>query len=903
MNGPIEKIALRIRRGELTLESGRALATSAETTQLLSKESVTGAIDTSQQLRRDGDAELARLILDLLWDALRAWDSPQALGYVIFTGTKLVEATALVLREVADGRMYRRALAIGTAILEAGEGDAKVTAMAARALGILHLDPYAGNHPIAAFPEAYQAWRRSFERLPDRFDADPADLVMPELDEALQRAEEYLRTAVAASTGHMRGLNLKALVHALVWRDRFVQPVPHEEIARLCGEAIALIDESKDPQTMLFVRSVSGDVRDDPAPVSVDELVQRHGPVVAMETIEQLAAAMDHDDAVALLLRARELFEGSGSEPHRVNRWTIMLRKNALPETPELADVQVYRAMTLALEAGSMEAYGVALQCATALRLPSATSDVLTRMNHLVETSEGVYGELTKALIPTAIPIALLGDLAASRMLRTLLKHAIAAVARENGPAVVLALLMQLAKGVTFRSIIATGYDRDALYTPELDGLLREIAESNAPPEPPGVIDEYLLSAWVSDLEIDAGTTPAELLTNLKRRFDRQLYTHLLSLSRMRDAPLILPDALQRALAEDEVFVDFYLGAAPNGNLATLTFLISGDQPFSTQFIVEPFPDANVSLGVENQGLHASPIALIVKDLRESIQLDLPEAIEALERNFERFFGHLAAELPRLHAKGKRVLYVAPHGPLHYVPFHLLGGKTPLADSWTVISVPNSGLAFRHTGSTKDDVAVIGVEFTAATNRFDFSPLPQVATEVERIARTVNVDPILETEATRERVLAELERCRFIHIATHGAMVPNAAAFQTLYLAPSADSDGRLYAHEILRLQLDHVELVTLSACETALGRFDADDNLRGLAANLFLAGVQAIIGTLWEVETNSAAHFFESLYAELQNETPVIAAYRAAQISTRAQFPQYRDWGAFYLMRSPELQ
>ncbi|MFE5587174.1 CHAT domain-containing protein [Kitasatospora sp. NPDC056531] len=72
------------------------------------------------------------------------------------------------------------------------------------------------------------------------------------------------------------------------------------------------------------------------------------------------------------------------------------------------------------------------------------------------------------------------------------------------------------------------------------------------------------------------------------------------------------------------------------------------------------------------------------------------------------------------------------------------------------------------------------------------------------------------------------------HAPGHDAAAP---AFQCLYLAPDQRSDGRLHAHELLGLELRGLDLVTLSACETALGRFDASDNPRGLPAALLLSG------------------------------------------------------------------
>ena len=91
-------------------------------------------------------------------------------------------------------------------------------------------------------------------------------------------------------------------------------------------------------------------------------------------------------------------------------------------------------------------------------------------------------------------------------------------------------------------------------------------------------------------------------------------------------------------------------------------------------------------------------------------------------------------------------------------------------------------------------------------------------------------------------------------------------------------------------------DLITLSACETALGRFDMGDNLRGFPESLLIAGVSTIVGTLWPIETSCSRYFFVRLYAALRDGVNKGDAFRKAQLQTRRKFPQYRDWGAFYL-------
>jgi CHAT domain-containing protein len=132
-------------------------------------------------------------------------------------------------------------------------------------------------------------------------------------------------------------------------------------------------------------------------------------------------------------------------------------------------------------------------------------------------------------------------------------------------------------------------------------------------------------------------------------------------------------------------------------------------------------------------------------------------------------------------------------------------------------------------------------------------------------------------------------------LATHGRHNVDAPAFHTLYLHPTAHTDGHLQAHELLGLDLSGLRLVTLSACETALGRFDRGDNLRGLPASFFLAGVQTLIGTLWRVRDTVSRDFFVAFYRFYLGGIPLLDAFVRAQRQTRSRYPQYRDWGAFY--------
>jgi CHAT domain-containing protein len=165
------------------------------------------------------------------------------------------------------------------------------------------------------------------------------------------------------------------------------------------------------------------------------------------------------------------------------------------------------------------------------------------------------------------------------------------------------------------------------------------------------------------------------------------------------------------------------------------------------------------------------------------------------------------------------------------------------------------------------------------------------------VAEVFGIKPVPEEEATEKKIYEALQTSRYVHLSTHGRHNVEAPAFQCLYLTPDDESDGRIYAHELLSLDLRGLEVLTLSACETALGRFDIGDNLRGLPASFLLAGVSTLVGTLWPVETNASECFFSAFYRELKGGVTRLDAFATAQKETRIAFPKYRDWGPFYLV------
>ena len=112
------------------------------------------------------------------------------------------------------------------------------------------------------------------------------------------------------------------------------------------------------------------------------------------------------------------------------------------------------------------------------------------------------------------------------------------------------------------------------------------------------------------------------------------------------------------------------------------------------------------------------------------------------------------------------------------------------------------------------------------------------------------------SEAREDRVKAEAGQAGILHFATHGMLNNASPMYSHLVLAPGdKNEDGLLEAWEVMQLDLK-ADLVVLSACETARGRYGAGEGMIGLTWALFVAGVPTTVVSQWKVESAEHARF-----------------------------------------------
>lgn len=560
---------------------------------------------------------------------------------------------------------------------------------------------------------------------------------------------------------------------------------------------------------------------------------------------------------------------------------------------------------------GAAAYYREAVNGFLAVGMPSPMVQSIEYLDDVVKAGGGELVETTAWLATSSLRLELAAPSAAPAAVQTLASHLLAVQLSTGTVAEVVSLLLQIAKGRRFAAMLAEGtcdFELDH-YTTHMLERERE-AEAALPPDSDvlrpapfdaALGDDDLVTAWVDEYEAGPSETPADRVSNVQRAIERHLSARLVP---ERWPPVATLGEVKQRLDERTALLQLFEGPWTDGNLAIYQMLVTRDWD-EVAVGMERTPYGIVGASWKGQSVTMPQSGFYVGALRRAIQADpgpfdlAPEAEAKLAGATEHYAQILENRRDRLQELGIERLVVAPHSSNRFVPIHLLGPPGDLlADRFAVSYIANIGQMTTKAppASRRGDVGVFALSYA------DQPRLPRLddsAAEAEAIAATCGTAAILDEDATESAFKDALESCRFVHLRAHGRLYIEAPSFHTVFLHPADGHDGRLRAYEVLPLDLAGLELVTLGACETALGRVDRSDNPRGLPAALLLAGAEAVVGTLWPVLAAASTEFFTSLYAALmeQRDSDVAAAFAQAQRRTRELFPQYRDWGAFYLL------
>uniref|UniRef100_UPI0026025A45 CHAT domain-containing protein n=1 Tax=uncultured Nostoc sp. TaxID=340711 RepID=UPI0026025A45 len=176
--------------------------------------------------------------------------------------------------------------------------------------------------------------------------------------------------------------------------------------------------------------------------------------------------------------------------------------------------------------------------------------------------------------------------------------------------------------------------------------------------------------------------------------------------------------------------------------------------------------------------------------------------------------------------------------------------------------------------------------------------LPGAETEVRNIKEILpNSEVYIHNEATLEKFRSQALHFSFLHLATHGCFQTEDCKKVNLLNNRLLFADKSLDIANAALLGLQGTQLITLSACQTAV---DTNLNGAGIAGVAYIferAGAKAVMASLWAVDDEATQQLMVYFYQNLKQGMTKGEALQQAKLKLIADHRHPFYWSPFVLI------
>lgn len=267
--------------------------------------------------------------------------------------------------------------------------------------------------------------------------------------------------------------------------------------------------------------------------------------------------------------------------------------------------------------------------------------------------------------------------------------------------------------------------------------------------------------------------------------------------------------------------------------------------------------------------------------------------------------------IPRRLDKNTSHLIIIPYGQMSTIPFEALLSDDPkdkdnystypfLVKDYEISYYYSSTLFLIQKPTNIDENSA----FLCAPIIFkELADLPGTEREVEGLSKAlsnkgISSKTILLDDANESLIkTSDFKQYKYLHFATHGVVDEDNPSQSRIFLNSKDLEDGSLFSGEIYNLNLES-DLVTLSACETGLGKLTQGEGVIGLSRALLYAGANNIIVSLWKVSDQSTSDLMIDFYSQNQ-EVEYALPLRTAKLNLlkNEKYAEPYYWAPFILI------
>ena len=250
-----------------------------------------------------------------------------------------------------------------------------------------------------------------------------------------------------------------------------------------------------------------------------------------------------------------------------------------------------------------------------------------------------------------------------------------------------------------------------------------------------------------------------------------------------------------------------------------------------------------------------------------------------------------------LDSRNTDTLILVPDGPLCLIPFSALhSGESFLTEKYALGTIPALNITdTRHTRKRGRQILLTGV----SEARQDFLPLPNVKNELRAIKAVMKGRILLDQDFTLKNFEAEMQNQDYgmVHMATHAVFGNGPEDTFLLTYDERLTLDRLEHLVHLKKYQEKPLELLTLSACETAA---DNERAAFGIAGAALKSGAESVLATLWKVDDKAASLLIAQFYQNIgTGEMTKAQALRNAQkkLIRDRKFEHPEFWAPFLLI------
>ncbi|MEY2842819.1 MAG: hypothetical protein RI920_856 [Pseudomonadota bacterium] len=250
-------------------------------------------------------------------------------------------------------------------------------------------------------------------------------------------------------------------------------------------------------------------------------------------------------------------------------------------------------------------------------------------------------------------------------------------------------------------------------------------------------------------------------------------------------------------------------------------------------------------------------------------------------------------------------LFIVPHGPLHYMPFQALyDGNAYLIEKVSIAVWPSASVGKLLWARPQRNINTLVAFGNPATT--ENVPLPGAEREVSEVAALFKDKQVyIQRDASKPTFKQKASQSAVLHVAAHAEVDEVDPLFSRILLASDGSERGLLEAREVYGLNLKDVSLVTLSACESGLGKVLHGDEIVGFTRSFLSAGVSSLVASLWPVADDSTEALMSKMYQSMNQGADLMDAMRLAQIDVqkRRRFTHPFFWAPFNVIGNGRMQ